>query len=140
MLAGSGCGTPSGAPPAPPAVRPPSAQTPPADSPFPPASGRELTIWQPAAGTVVTTPVRVAGQVTELSGAVSAIVRDDHGKELGRGSTSLTAGDPAPLAFSFEVHFSPAGGNRPASVEVFTLNAADGSVQQRTRIAVRLGQ
>lgn len=136
-LAGPGCGAPADTPTAPPAIRPPAAQTPPAESVASPTARQALTVWRPASGSLVTTPVRIEGQATQMSGAVSAIVRDDQGKELGRGSTSLAAGDPSPVAFSFDVPFSLITGSPPAAVEVFTLNATDGSVQQRTRIPVR---
>ncbi|HEX2171158.1 MAG TPA: Gmad2 immunoglobulin-like domain-containing protein [Dehalococcoidia bacterium] len=138
-MAVTGCtAPPSTAPAAPPVIRPAAAQTPPAEA-HPSASvPQALSVWQPAPGSLVTNPVRIEGAATQATNAVSAIVRDDLGKELGRGSTSLAAGHPPPVDFVLEVPFVVVAGSRAVSVEVFTLNATDGSVQQITRVPVRV--
>lgn len=83
-------------------------------------------------------PIWIAGQAAQHPVAVSAIVRDAKGKELGRSSTSVAPSEDSPGAFVLSVKFGVADGPQPGTIEVFSLNPKDGSVGDVTRIPVTL--
>lgn len=121
-------------------MRPSAAQTPPADSEPSPSPVAKITISAPVSGSRLQSPIWISGQSAQNPVAVSAIVRDANGKELGRSSTSVVPSRGSPGAFVLAVDFGMADGTQPGIIEVFSLNPSDGSVAGVTRIPVTLAR
>jgi hypothetical protein len=114
----------------------PTATPTPAPSPYVSTRGT-ITVDQPRAFAVVTSPLSVSGSAVLVEGAFSWRLLDLSGKELAKGQGQTSAGAPARGSFSLTVTFSVPV-DTYAYLSVFNLSLRDGSVEDEARVPLTL--
>lgn len=120
-------------------VVPPSPTAPPLSvTPGTSQDGPNIVVSSPAHGAQVKSPVQVGGLARVFEGTVEIVIRDGQGKELGRGVTAASAGAPQRGQFTAALSFSAPVSKVPGTVEVFSRNPRDGSVENLVSVPVVL--
>ncbi|MFN8483320.1 MAG: YbaY family lipoprotein [Anaerolineae bacterium] len=93
------------------------------------AAPQTITITSPAAGTVVGSPMTVTGTASRFpfEGNLSYRVTDASGAEIGKGGFQVTGEMTGSASFNASLTFDPPAQGGPITLEVYDLNAADGS-------------
>lgn len=107
----------------------------------PPAKGT-ITIEQPAAGTVISSPVTISGKTDfwPFEATLVARVKDGQGHVLGMGPLMVQAPDIGQGGpFAGELHFTPPATPQDGTLEVFEASAKDGSIVVIASVPVKLG-
>src|SRR5438445_786459 len=96
-----------------------------------------ITVDQPRAFAVVTSPLTVSGTASLFEGGFSWKVVDLAGKELTKGTGQASPGAPARGTFSFTVTFTVTG-DTYAYLSLVSFSAKDGSVDDEARVPIIL--
>lgn len=110
----------------------------PSGTPTPPLDTPNMVINSPIPGAQIRSPVQVAGLARVFEGTVEIVIRDGQGKEIGRGIAAASAGAPQRGQFSLALLFSPPKAQEPGSIEAFSRNPRDGSVDNLVSVPVIL--
>ena len=96
-----------------------------------------ITVDQPRAFAVVTSPLAVSGTASLFEGGFSWKLIDLAGKELAKGTGQASPGAPARGTFSFTVTFTVTG-DTYAYLTLVSFSAKDGSVDDEARVPIIL--
>ena len=96
-----------------------------------------ITVDQPRAFAVVTSPLTVSGTASLFEGGFSWKLVDLAGKELTKGTGQASPGAPARGTFSFTVTFTVTG-DTYAYLSLVSFSAKDGSVDDEARVPIIL--
>jgi len=86
-----------------------------------------VSIDQPDANVLLKSPVTVAGVASVHDGRLVAVVLDDAGAELGRGTATASAAYPAFGKYSVTLSFTGGAPGTKGQLKVFGVNPRDGS-------------
>jgi Immunoglobulin-like domain of bacterial spore germination len=116
--------------PSPIATRPPGATVPAtvAASVSPPAGNDNIKVVRPAAKQEVRSPLSVQGQARVFEGNVQVALKDGRGQPLAASFTNATKGAPEWGDYKIDLAFRVTA-RQDATLDVFTLNARDGTPQ-----------
>lgn len=107
---------------------------------LPPSGGTlpAIVVQEPQSGATIHSPVTVSGTASVFEGTVQIRVRDAAGNIIGKATTTATAGGPARGTFSKAVSYTQPASNQAGKIEVYEIDAQDGSERNLVTIPVTL--
>jgi len=95
-----------------------------------------ITVTRPLPNARVSSPLVISGEASVFEAALQWRVADSAGRVLAQGITSASVGAPGRGTFTVTATFAPPAADLFGSVEVFSVSAKDGSVDEIVRVPV----
>lgn len=102
------------------------------------SSQGNIIVSAPQPGKTIATPATISGRARVFEAALSWQVKDASEKVIGRGSTTASAGAPEWGEFKTEITFIPPAVTEVGTIEVYTVSAATGEIDEAARVQVVL--
>lgn len=99
---------------------------------------RNIKVTSPKSGATITSPVTISGEARVFEGTLQIRVKNVSGKVIGQGFTTATMGAPEWGTFKAKLNFTTLTKTQKGNVEVYTLSAATGEVDEIATIPVTL--
>lgn len=97
-----------------------------------------IIVDQPKTGAAVTSPFLVSGRARVFEATLQVHLVDEEGRTISRKTVMASAGAPEWGSFTTSVQYTAPTSPRKATLQVYTLSAKDGSVQDLVRIPLTL--
>lgn len=97
-----------------------------------------IVVDQPKPGTAVASPFLVSGRARVFEATLQVHLIDEKGATVSRKTVTASAGAPEWGKFTTSIQYSPPSTPRKATLQVYTLSAKDGSVQDLVSIPLTL--
>ena len=95
-----------------------------------------ITVSRPQPNARVSTPLTIAGDASVFEAALQWRVTDSAGRALAQGITTASAGAPRRGTYSITATLTPPATDTIAIVEVWSVSAKDGTIDEIVRVPV----
>ncbi len=95
-----------------------------------------ITVSRPQPNARISTPVTIAGDASVFEAALQWRLTDSAGRALAQGITTASAGAPRRGTYSITATFAPPATDTIAIVEVWSVSAKDGTIDEIVRVPV----
>jgi Immunoglobulin-like domain of bacterial spore germination len=95
-----------------------------------------ITLSRPQPNARITSGVTIAGDASVFEAALQWRIADSAGRVFAQGNTTASAGAPGRGTYSITANFTPPATDTIAIVEVWSVSAKDGTIDEIVRVPV----
>ncbi|SNX53150.1 Gmad2 immunoglobulin-like domain-containing protein [Thermoanaerobacterium sp. RBIITD] len=97
-----------------------------------------IIVVSPMKNNSVSSPIKVVGKARVFEGSVSIRLLDEKGNIIAQASAQASAGAPSWGDFEADIQYKPLSNEQDGTLQVFSISAKDGSVQNLVSIPLHL--